>query len=240
MCCSSSAASTAAREAHAPLASDPDRGFSTSAVGAAAAAAAVDTAQSFAAVAAAVEDAAHGYAASQVPPPVENLPLTWTRATYQCMGCRHRQDSEPVLKPAMRRSACCRISAAVVGGRPCQVLAVSASASAVDCCLFSHRRSGSTARQVCGCRLSYTSLNDTPEPQVVPFYQDADPSGPGARYRALVLDSSYRPIDVVSWQRAICLDLFDKVRHHWRQRSHHVCRHAAAVKTPPLDPSAYR
>ena len=30
-------------------------------------------------------------------------------------------------------------------------------------------------------------------------------------YRALVLDSSYRPIDVVNWQRAICLDLFDKV-----------------------------
>ena len=29
--------------------------------------------------------------------------------------------------------------------------------------------------------------------------------------RALVLDSSYRPIDVVNWQRAICLDLFDKV-----------------------------
>ena len=29
--------------------------------------------------------------------------------------------------------------------------------------------------------------------------------------RALVLDSSYRPIDVVGWQRAICLDLFDKV-----------------------------
>jgi hypothetical protein len=31
------------------------------------------------------------------------------------------------------------------------------------------------------------------------------------RCRALVLDSSYRPIDVVNWQRAICLDLFDKV-----------------------------
>ena len=30
--------------------------------------------------------------------------------------------------------------------------------------------------------------------------------------RALVLDSSYRPIDVVNWQRAICLDLFDKAR----------------------------
>ena len=30
------------------------------------------------------------------------------------------------------------------------------------------------------------------------------------RCRALVLDSSYRPIDVVNWQRAICLDLFDK------------------------------
>jgi hypothetical protein len=31
------------------------------------------------------------------------------------------------------------------------------------------------------------------------------------RHRALVLDSSYRPIDIVNWQRAICLDLFDKV-----------------------------
>ncbi|KAK9815294.1 hypothetical protein WJX72_001172 [[Myrmecia] bisecta] len=31
------------------------------------------------------------------------------------------------------------------------------------------------------------------------------------RCRTLVLDSSYRPIDVVNWQRAICLDLFDKV-----------------------------
>lgn len=30
-------------------------------------------------------------------------------------------------------------------------------------------------------------------------------------FRALVLDSSYRPIDVISWQRAICLDLFNKV-----------------------------
>lgn len=33
-----------------------------------------------------------------------------------------------------------------------------------------------------------------------------------ASCRALVLDSSYRPIDVINWQRAICLDLFDKVR----------------------------
>ena len=28
-----------------------------------------------------------------------------------------------------------------------------------------------------------------------------------SRYRALVLDSAYRPIDVVNWQRAICMDL---------------------------------
>jgi len=45
--------------------------------------------------------------------------------------------------------------------------------------------------------------------QVVPFFQDSALSAI-SRYRALVLDSSYRPIDVVSWQRAICLDLFDK------------------------------
>ncbi len=32
-----------------------------------------------------------------------------------------------------------------------------------------------------------------------------------AHHRALVLDSSYRPIEVISWQKAICMDLFDKV-----------------------------
>lgn len=31
------------------------------------------------------------------------------------------------------------------------------------------------------------------------------------RCRALVLDSSYRPINVINWQRAICLDFLDKV-----------------------------
>jgi 5-methylcytosine-specific restriction endonuclease McrA len=31
-----------------------------------------------------------------------------------------------------------------------------------------------------------------------------------SRHRALVLDSSYRPIDVVNWQRAICMALLDK------------------------------
>lgn len=29
--------------------------------------------------------------------------------------------------------------------------------------------------------------------------------------RTLVLDCSHRPIDVVNWQRALCLDIFDKV-----------------------------
>jgi hypothetical protein len=28
-----------------------------------------------------------------------------------------------------------------------------------------------------------------------------------SRYRALVVDAAYRPIDVVNWQRAICMDL---------------------------------
>ncbi len=40
------------------------------------------------------------------------------------------------------------------------------------------------------------------------------------RYRALVLDTSYRPIDIVNWQRAICLDLFDKVCVAATQGSH--------------------
>lgn len=31
-----------------------------------------------------------------------------------------------------------------------------------------------------------------------------------SRYRALVLDSAYRPIDVVNWQRAICMNLLQK------------------------------
>ncbi|KAK9803012.1 hypothetical protein WJX73_010577 [Symbiochloris irregularis] len=34
---------------------------------------------------------------------------------------------------------------------------------------------------------------------------------PIERYRALVLDSSYRPINVINWQRAVCLDFLDKV-----------------------------
>ena len=31
-----------------------------------------------------------------------------------------------------------------------------------------------------------------------------------SRYRALVLDSSYRPIDIVNWQRAICMEIMEK------------------------------
>lgn len=31
-----------------------------------------------------------------------------------------------------------------------------------------------------------------------------------SKYRALVLDSSYRPVDVVNWQRAICMGLLSK------------------------------
>ena len=48
-----------------------------------------------------------------------------------------------------------------------------------------------------------------------PEFNASQPFGnimPFGRCRALVLDSSYRPIDVVNWQRAICLDLFDKVQ----------------------------
>ena len=35
--------------------------------------------------------------------------------------------------------------------------------------------------------------------------------------RTLVLDCSFRPIDVVNWQRAVCLDIFDKA---WLQTPH--------------------
>ncbi len=31
------------------------------------------------------------------------------------------------------------------------------------------------------------------------------------KYKALVLDAAYRPVEVVGWQRAICLDLMEKV-----------------------------
>lgn len=43
-------------------------------------------------------------------------------------------------------------------------------------------------------------------------------------YRALVLDSSYRPIDVVNWQRAICLDLFEKARSMTTPLLHSTCQ----------------
>lgn len=36
------------------------------------------------------------------------------------------------------------------------------------------------------------------------------PVDPLKNYRALVLDSGYRPIAVVNWQRAICLDIYEK------------------------------
>ena len=43
---------------------------------------------------------------------------------------------------------------------------------------------------------------------------DSSPAHPAlqvlSRYRALVLDSSYRPIDIVNWQRAICMDIMEK------------------------------
>ena len=40
-----------------------------------------------------------------------------------------------------------------------------------------------------------------------------------SQYRALVLDSSYRPVDVVNWQRAICMDLLSKAGGGaWRSR----------------------
>lgn len=32
-----------------------------------------------------------------------------------------------------------------------------------------------------------------------------------SRHRALILDSSYRPVDVVNWQKALCLELYNKV-----------------------------
>jgi hypothetical protein len=51
-----------------------------------------------------------------------------------------------------------------------------------------------------------------PVPSEQPLQQVPASLAQFASCRALVLDSSYRPIDVINWQRAICLDLFDKVR----------------------------
>lgn len=56
-----------------------------------------------------------------------------------------------------------------------------------------------------------STLSAAPEFTASQAYSNIMPFG---RCRALVLDSSYRPIDVVNWQRAICLDLFDKVHTH--------------------------
>ena len=55
-----------------------------------------------------------------------------------------------------------------------------------------------------------STLSGAPEFAASQAFSNIMPFG---RCRALVLDSSYRPIDVVNWQRAICLDLFDKVSH---------------------------
>ena len=72
---------------------------------------------------------------------------------------------------------------------------------------FSAKHDKQTFRNARRVRLSSGGV---PCVQVVSFYQDGALSTI-SRYRALVLDSSYRPIDVVSWQRAICLGLFNKV-----------------------------
>jgi hypothetical protein len=60
-----------------------------------------------------------------------------------------------------------------------------------------------------------------PVPSEQPLQQVPASLAQFASCRALVLDSSYRPIDVINWQRAICLDLFDKVRQ--RLASHEHC-----------------
>lgn len=57
------------------------------------------------------------------------------------------------------------------------------------------------------------SASSTPAAMVGEIYvPDATPVAHllTSRYRALVLDASYRPIDIVNWQRAIVLDLLQK------------------------------
>jgi hypothetical protein len=61
-----------------------------------------------------------------------------------------------------------------------------------------------------------------PVPSEQPLQQVPASLAQFASCRALVLDSSYRPIDVINWQRAICLDLFDKVRQEFPCHKH--CR----------------
>jgi len=65
-------------------------------------------------------------------------------------------------------------------------------------------------RQFTSSAASFAQAIPTPAHQ-----EEEDQAGAGilralSRYRALVLDSSYRPIDVIHWQRALCLDLLDR------------------------------
>lgn len=80
------------------------------------------------------------------------------------------------------------------------------------------RRASSAARRVV-CRAQRASAVEVAHPAQAASSDvcSAVDNRPGAlpslhRYRGLVLDSSYRPIEVVSWQRAISMDLHDKVR----------------------------
>lgn len=57
------------------------------------------------------------------------------------------------------------------------------------------------------------------------------PVSPFASCRALVLDSSYRPIDVINWQRALILDLFEKVR---ERSSSSITRRWLALAQPSV------
>jgi 5-methylcytosine-specific restriction endonuclease McrA len=60
--------------------------------------------------------------------------------------------------------------------------------------------SGTTASKAAAAALEALSREDSAESAWAGL----------SRYRALVLDSSYRPIDVVNWQRAILMDLMEK------------------------------
>lgn len=81
----------------------------------------------------------------------------------------------------------------------------------LTCRLHAHRQ----LHHVCSAQMNSYSTRAPAAPCVetvdVQISAETTPFSGFNRYRALVLDTSYRPIDIVNWQRAICLDLFDKV-----------------------------
>ncbi|KAH7405325.1 hypothetical protein KP509_15G065700 [Ceratopteris richardii] len=76
---------------------------------------------------------------------------------------------------------------------------------------FLYRGLKASRRQKASCRPVVVSTNVTAMDSADQGFDDFDEYNKGlAYYRGLVLDVSYRPINIVCWRRALCLEILEK------------------------------